>query len=131
MSVAVSKQICQEYGVPRLTLPIRKDDTVRVICGKFKSEAPAKVTRIQRRKYRVFIDNIQREKANGAQVKVPIHFSNLVITKLKLDGFRHQLIKKKVQRKKLARRKLGLDIRQTQKADVKEQAEQTTAPDLD
>lgn len=65
MSVAVSKQICKQYGIPRLTLPIRREDTVRVICGKFKSEEPGKVVRVHRRKYRVFIENIQREKANG------------------------------------------------------------------
>ena len=65
MGVTLSKALCREYGVPRLTLPIRKEDTVRVVKGKYKEETAAKVIRVQRRKYRVFIDNIQREKANG------------------------------------------------------------------
>eukprot|EP00483_Globobulimina_turgida_P006306 UN06316 len=87
MGVAVSKQLCRDYGVPRLTLPIRRDDVVKVTTGKFKDEAPAKVVRVHRKMYRLFIENIQREKANGAQVKVPVHYSNVVITKLKLDGY--------------------------------------------
>merc|ERR1712244_202921 len=109
MGVALSKQLCREYGVPRLTLPVRRDDVVKVITGKFKEEQPSKIVRVHRKKYRLFVENIQREKANGAQVKVPIHFSNVVITKLKLDGFRKNLIKKKVQRKLRARKRLGLD----------------------
>jgi len=109
MSVAVSKAVCREYGVPRLTLPIRRDDVVKVVRGKYKNETPAKVMRVQRRKYRIFIDNIQREKVNGASVKVPIHYSNVIITKLKTDHYRTRLIKKKVQNKLKARKRLGLE----------------------
>jgi len=132
MGVALSKQLCREYGVPRLTLPIRRDDVVKVITGKFKDETPAKVIRVHRKKYRLFVDNIQREKANGAQVKVPVHFSNVVITKLKLDGYRKNLIKKKVQRKLRGRKRLGLDpegIKQIKKTDKKDKVE--TKVDLD
>jgi len=123
MGVALSKQLCREYGVPRLTLPIRRDDVVKVITGKFKEETPSKVVRVHRKKYRLFVENIQREKANGAQVKVPVHYSNVVITKLKLDGFRKNLIKKKVQRKLRARKYLGLDpsgLKQKKKAEKKD-----------
>lgn len=121
MGVALSKQLCREYGVPRLTLPIRRDDVVKVITGKYKDETPSKIVRVHRKKYRLFVENIQREKANGAQIKVPIHYSNVVITKLKLDGFRKNLIKKKVQRKLRARKRLGLDpsgLKQSKKADM-------------
>jgi len=64
---------------------------------------------VHRRKYRIFIDNIQRDKVNGATVKVPIHYSNVIITKLKLDNYRQKLIKKKVQQKLRARKRLGLE----------------------
>ena len=70
MGVALSKALCREYGVPRLTLPIRRDDVVKVITGKFKDETPAKVTRVRRKKYCLFIDNIQREKANGVDPRI-------------------------------------------------------------
>ena len=45
----------------------------------------------------------------GAPVKVPLHYSNLIITKLKLDGYRKALIKRKVSQKLAARKKLGLE----------------------
>lgn len=135
MGVALSKQLCQEYGVPRLTLPIHRDDVVKVVTGKFKDEAPSKVVRVHRKKYRLFVDNIQREKANGSSVKVPVHYSNVVITKLKLDGYRKNLIKRKVQQKRRARERLGLDPAGTtkaKKADKKDKAEQQkAAADLD
>ena len=65
MGVRLSKALCREYGVPRLSIPIHKDDVVRVMTGKFKDEPPSKVVRVHRKKYRLFIENIQREKANG------------------------------------------------------------------
>merc|ERR1739842_52733 len=107
MGVALSKQLCREYGVPRLTLPIRRDDVVKVITGKFKEETPSKVVRVHRKKYRLFLENVQREKANGAQVKVPIAYSNCVITKLKLDGYRKEILKRKVRSKLAGRRAMG------------------------
>merc|ERR1719203_156072 len=109
MGVRLSKALCREYGVPRLSVPIHRDDIVRVTSGKFKDEAPSKVVQVHRKKYRLFLENVQREKANGAQVKAPIAYSNCVITKLKLDGFRKNLIKKRVRNKLAARKRLGLD----------------------
>lgn len=109
MCAAVSKQICKEYGVPRLSIPIRKEDTVKVVRGKYKTEQANKVTNVNRKKYRLLIEGINRDKANGSQVKVPIHYSNVVITKLKLDAFRKTLIKRLVANKRKARERLGLD----------------------
>ena len=45
----------------------------------------------------------------GAQVKVPVHYSNVVITKLRLDPFRRKELKKLIAKKKRARKRLGLD----------------------
>mmetsp|Transcript_24651 Transcript_24651/g.39815 ORF Transcript_24651/g.39815 Transcript_24651/m.39815 type:complete len:162 (+) Transcript_24651:123-608(+) len=123
MGVALSKQLCREYNVPRLAVPIRRDDVVKVITGKYKDEQPSKVIRVHRKRYRLYIDNIQREKANGAQVKVPVHYSNVVITKLKLDGFRKNMLKEKSKQKRRARKRLGLDptgVKQIKKAEQKE-----------
>lgn len=64
-------------------------------------------------------------------MKVPISYSNLVITKLKLDGFRHALIKKKVANKKRARKYLGLDVRAEKRIAKKDAMEPQAAPDLD
>mmetsp|Transcript_724 Transcript_724/g.974 ORF Transcript_724/g.974 Transcript_724/m.974 type:complete len:164 (+) Transcript_724:56-547(+) len=123
MSVGLSKAICREQGVPRLTLPIRKDDIVKVITGKYKDESPGKVVRVHRKKYRLYIENIQREKANGAQVKVPIHYSNVIITKLKMDGYRKRLLSKAVENKQKARAYLNMDPKGLKKAKDKKKPE--------
>jgi len=108
MSVACAKHICKEYGVPRMTLPIRREDTVKIVRGKFKEEAPSKVVTVNRSKYRLYIENVQRERGNGATVKVPIHYSNVILTKLKLDGYRKRLIAKLVERKKNCKNKIRI-----------------------
>ena len=65
MCCALSKALCKEYGVPRLTMPIHRDDEVKVVRGKFKDEPPSKVVTVQRRRYRLYLENVQRDKANG------------------------------------------------------------------
>jgi len=77
------------------SLPIRKDDEVQIVRGKFAKEAVAKVTSVYRRRYCIYVERIMKEKTNGAQVSVPIHPSNVQITKLKLDKDRKSLLERK------------------------------------
>ncbi|KAJ1468041.1 translation protein SH3-like domain-containing protein [Baffinella frigidus] len=93
MSAALSKDLRQKYGVK--SLPIHKDDEVQIVRGKFAKEQGGKVTTVYRRRYCIHIDRIVKEKANGAQVPVPIHPSNIQITKLKLDKDRKKLLDRK------------------------------------
>jgi large subunit ribosomal protein L24 len=44
-----------------------------------------KVSRIDHRKYRIFIEGITREKIDGTAIPVPIHPSKVMITNLNLD----------------------------------------------
>ncbi len=50
------------------SLPIRKDDEVQIVRGKFTKEPTGKVTSVYRRRYCIYIDRIIKEKANGSQV---------------------------------------------------------------
>jgi large subunit ribosomal protein L26e len=75
-------------------VPIRKDDEVKVVRGKFKGRE-GKVTTVYRKKFIVYVERVTRDKTNGAQVQVGIHPSNLVITKLKVDKDRNALLKRK------------------------------------
>merc|ERR1712077_3594 len=54
-------------------IPIRKDDEVQVVRGHFKGQQVGKVVQCYRKKFCVYIERIQREKANGASVYVGIH----------------------------------------------------------
>merc|ERR1712108_75625 len=90
MSAPLSKELRQKYGVR--SMPIRKDDEVMVVRGHFKGQQVGKVVQCYRSKFRIYIERIQREKANGATVNVGIHPSKLVIVKLKMEKDRKAIL---------------------------------------
>ena len=79
------------------TFPARSGDTVRVMRGDHKG-FEGKVTRIDKRKYRIYVEGLTREKVDGTTVFVPIHPSKVMITNLNLDD---KWRKKILERKKL------------------------------
>merc|ERR1711875_109090 len=83
MSTPLSKELRQKYNVR--SIPIRKDDEVQVVRGHYKGQQVGKVVQCYRKKFCVYIERIQREKANGASVYVGIHPSKVCIVKLKMD----------------------------------------------
>jgi len=83
MSAALSKELRVKYNVR--SMPVRKDDEVQVMRGHFKGQQVGKVTQVYRKRYCLYIERVQREKANGTSVPVAIHPSKVTIVKLKLD----------------------------------------------
>ena len=73
-------------------MPIRKDDEVQVVRGHYKGQQVGKVVQCYRKKFCVYIERIQREKANGASVYVGIHPSKVCIVKLKMDKDRKKIL---------------------------------------
>ena len=65
-------------------MPIRKDDEVQVVWGHYKGQQIGKVVHVYRKKYVIYIEQVQQEKANGTAVHVGIHPRNVVITRLTL-----------------------------------------------
>merc|ERR1712095_84737 len=90
MSAPLSKDLRQKYGVR--SMPIRKYDEVQVLRGHYKGQQVGKVVQCYRKKFVVYIERIQREKANGATVYVGIHPSKVSIVKLKMDKDRKLII---------------------------------------
>ena len=66
------------------SIPVRTGDTVRIMRGD-KKGVEGKVTRVDRRKYRLFVEGITREKVDGTAIPVPIHPSKVMVTSLNLD----------------------------------------------
>ncbi|CAG5120795.1 unnamed protein product [Candidula unifasciata] len=93
MSSPLSKELRQKNNVK--SMPIRKDDKVAVVRGHYKGQQTGKVTQVYRKKFVVYIERIQREKANGATVNVGIHPLKVVIVKLKLDKDRKKILERK------------------------------------
>ena len=75
------------------SIPIRKDDEVRVIRGSNKGRE-GKVTSVYRLKYVIHIERVSREKSNGQSVPIAIHPSKVVVTKLKLDKDRERILER-------------------------------------
>merc|ERR1712142_677897 len=100
MSAPLSKELRQKYNVR--SIPIRKDDEVQVTRGHYKGQQVGKVVQVYRKKFVIYIERIQREKANGAQVYVGIHPSKVVITKLKMDKDRKLILDRKAKSRQLA-----------------------------
>ncbi|KAL2018777.1 hypothetical protein VTK56DRAFT_405 [Thermocarpiscus australiensis] len=89
MSAPLSKELREKYNVR--SIPIRKDDEVMIVRG-LNKDKEGKVTSVYRLKYVIHVERVTREKANGQSVPIGIHPSNVVITKLKLDKDRENIL---------------------------------------
>ena len=84
------------------TLSVRSGDSVRIMRGDQKG-FEGKITSINRKKYRIFVEGLTREKVDGTTIFVPVHPSKVMITRLNLDD---KWRKKILERKKAARKKV-------------------------
>ncbi|RKF79623.1 60S ribosomal protein L26 [Golovinomyces cichoracearum] len=89
MSAPLSKELREKYNVR--SIPIRKDDEVLVVRGSNKGRE-GKITSVYRLKYVVHIERVVKEKSSGQSVPLGIHPSKVVITKLKLDKDRENIL---------------------------------------
>jgi large subunit ribosomal protein L24 len=83
-----------EHGIRRIG--IREGDHVMVIRGEFK-EVEGKVSKVDRKKVRIFIEGVQIEKTGGSSFDYGIRPSDVMITKLNLkkDKYRKNIIDRK------------------------------------
>jgi large subunit ribosomal protein L24 len=94
----LSPELRASHGVK--TLPVRSGDSVRIMRGDQKG-FEGKITSINRKKYRIYVEGLTREKVDGTTIFVPIHPSKVMITRLNLDD---KWRKKILDRKKAARK---------------------------
>jgi large subunit ribosomal protein L26e len=96
MSAPLNKSLKEKYNVR--AMPVRKGDEVKIIVGS-KKGTEGKIKTVYRKKYCIYIDKVTRDKATGTAVDIPIHPSNVEITKLHLDADRKKLLAKKSSKK--------------------------------
>jgi len=99
MSSSLSKELRGKYNTR--SIPVRKDDEVRIVRGKYKGRE-GKVTQVYRKKWVIHIDRVQRDKSNGSSVPIGVHPSNVVVTSLKLDKDRRAILERKDRKKSTA-----------------------------
>jgi large subunit ribosomal protein L24 len=77
------------------SVPVRKGDTVMIMRGDRKG-FEGKVTQINRKNYRIFVEGANREKVDGTSISVHIHPSKVMITRLNLDDkWRKKILERK------------------------------------
>jgi len=77
------------------SIPVRNGDTIRVMRGDHKG-FEGKISRIDLKKYRIYVEGLTREKVDGTTIFVPVHPSKLMITKLNLDDkWRKRILERK------------------------------------
>lgn len=95
VSANLSKELREKYK--RRSFPVRKNDKVKVMVGKFKGK-DGKITDVDLRTLRVSIEGIQIQKKDGTKINVYIQPSNLQIQELNLeDKERLQAVNKEKQ----------------------------------
>lgn len=82
LSASLSTELRTSHG--RNSYPIRKGDTVKILRGDF-AGIEGKITEIDRKRQRLFVEGVSREKVSGTSTNVSVHSSKVMITKMNLD----------------------------------------------
>jgi len=77
------------------SFPVRSGDTVRVVRGDHKG-FEGKISRIDIKKFRIYLEGLTREKVDGTTIFVAVHPSKILITRLNLDDkWRKRILERK------------------------------------
>lgn len=108
MSSPLSPELRKQHNVR--SMPIRREDIVTVQSGDHKSKS-GKVVNIDTDKYYVHIEGITREKNANKDGKgvipVPIRASKVMITEMKMDKTREEILQRKAEGRKAHMTKFG------------------------
>jgi large subunit ribosomal protein L24 len=82
MSAHLSKELKQKYHMR--SFPLRKGDEVEVMRGEH-TKKRGKITRVDLKKYKVYVEGVTIKKTEGTERQIAIHPSNLRIISLVLE----------------------------------------------
>jgi large subunit ribosomal protein L24 len=82
MAALLSPELVASKGAK--TLPVRKGDTIRIMRGDHKG-FEGKISRVDLKNYRIYVEGLTREKVDGTTIFVPVHPSKVMIRNLNLD----------------------------------------------
>ncbi len=93
MAAPLSKELVASKGAK--TLPVRKGDTIRIMRGDH-AGFEGKVSRMDLKRYRIFVEGLTREKVDGTNIFVAVHPSKVMIKSLNLyDKWRKAILERK------------------------------------
>lgn len=82
MHAHLSKELIKKFG--RRSIQLRTNDKVKVMRGSFKGKS-AKVERIDLKRSKVFLTDVDAIKKDGSKAKVGLNPSNLLVTEINMD----------------------------------------------
>jgi large subunit ribosomal protein L24 len=82
MAAPLAPELISSKGAK--SLPVRKGDTVRIVRGDH-TGFEGKVSRVDLKRYRIFLEGLTREKVDGTNIFLSVHPSKVMIKNLKLD----------------------------------------------
>jgi len=82
VSAHLGESLIKEYK--RRSIPVRKGDEITIMRGQFRGKS-GKITEVDLKKLKIFVDVAKHKKVSGQDVQIPIDPSNVKITKLNLD----------------------------------------------
>lgn len=97
VSVNLSKDLRKTYG--KRNVPVRKNDVVKILRGKFKGKS-GKVATVDLKFSKILIEGIQIKKQDGSKVGVKMRPSNLQILELNLEDRKRKVNKKEIKKEK-------------------------------
>lgn len=93
MAAPLSPQLAASKSVK--TLPVRKGDTVRIMRGDNRG-FEGKISRVDLKNYRIYLEGLTREKVDGTTIFLPVHPSKVMINNLNLsDKWRKAIVERK------------------------------------
>ena len=109
LNASLSKELRKKYG--KRSMPLRKDDTVRIMRGKFKGKQ-GKITGIKSKNFRIEVEGIQIKKQDGSKVNIKLQPSNLQIIEINLqDSRRNKALKSPVKEIKEKSKTKNMEIK--------------------
>jgi large subunit ribosomal protein L24 len=122
MAAPLSNELAASRGAK--TLPVRKGDTIRIQRGDNKG-FEGKVSRVDTKTYRIYVEGLTREKVDGTNIFLPVHPSKVEIRNLNLDDkWRKNILDRKQEIKTPAEKEKAKakPAKKVEKAPVKQKA---------
>ena len=124
MSAPLSHELTASKGAK--TLPVRKGDTILIKRGDNKG-FEGKVSRVDLKAFRIYVEGLTREKVDGTNIFLPIHPSKVEIRNLNLDDkWRKNILERKQQQTTKPEKPKAKPIKKAEKAPAKEEKVKVT-----
>jgi large subunit ribosomal protein L24 len=129
MAAPLSNELASSKGAK--TLPIRKGDTVRIMRGDNKG-FEGKVSRVDLKTYRIYLEGLTREKVDGTNIFLAVHPSKVQIRNLTLDDkWRKNILERKTAPEKKDKKSKDKSAKKTEPKPAKTKAPITKEPELE